>query len=191
MSQDSCNKKPFIYNIIKFFIIVIIGIVLLKFVYENSSLFYQKSIQLPLALRLNERDLYLIKGEEFRLYVYSLNKRVAFYSTNFRVADVNFNGRVYGYQTGKAFIIAEVDHKELKCRVHVIDINKKTLRLKKGDTYHLKIKGTHSYVRWKSGDVRVATVNLFGHVKAIEKGKTVIVAKVKGKILTCNIIVED
>jgi uncharacterized protein YjdB len=140
---------------------------------------------------LNERDLYLIKGEEFRLYVYALNKRVAFYSTNFKVADVNFNGRVYGYQTGKAFIIAEVDHKELKCRVHVIDINKKTLRLKKGDTYHLKIKGTHSYVRWKSGDIRVATVNLFGHVKAIEEGKTVIVAKVKGKILTCNIIVED
>ncbi len=191
MSQDSCYKKPFYYNIIKLFIIVIIGIVLLKFVYENSSLFYQKSIQLPLALRLNERDLYLIKGEEFRLYVYALNKRVAFYSTNFKVADVNFNGRVYGYQTGKAFIIAEVDHKELKCRVHVIDINKKTLRLKRGESYHLKIKGTHSYVRWKSGDVRVATVNPFGHVKAIEEGKTVIVAKVKGKILTCNIIVED
>ena len=191
MSQSNCYKKPFYYNIIKFFIFAIIGIVLLKFVYENSSLFYRKSIQLPFTLHLNERDLYLIKGEEFRLYVYALNKRVAFYSTNFKVADVNFNGRVYGYQTGKAFIIAEVDHKELKCRVHVIDINRKTLRLKKGETYHLKIKGTYSYVRWKSGDTRVATVNLFGHVKAVDKGKTVIVAKVKGKILTCNIIVED
>lgn len=191
MSEDGCYKRPFYYNIIKLIIIMIIGIVMLKFVYENSSLFYQKSIQLPFSLHLNKRDLYLIKGEEFHLYVYALNKRVAFYSTNFRVADVNFNGRVYGYQTGKAFIIAEVDHKELKCRVHVIDINKKTLRLKRGDTYHLKIKGTYSYVRWKSGDERVATVNLFGHVTAVEKGRTVIVAKVKGKILTCNVIVED
>ena len=191
MGQGNSCKQPFYYNIIKVLIIAIIGIVMLKFVYENSSLFYRKSFELPFSLHLNERDLYLIKGEEFRLYVFRLNKRVSFYSTNFKVADVNFNGRVYGYKTGKAFIIAEVDHKELKCRVHVIDINKKTLHLKKGDTYHLKIKGTYSFVRWNSGDVRVATISHFGHVKAIKEGKTVIVAKVKGKILTCNIFVED
>ncbi len=157
----------------------------------NSSLFYRKLVVLPFVLHLNERDLYLIKGEEFHLYVFGINKRVSFYSTNFKVAEVNFNGRVFGYQTGKAFIIAEVDNKELKCRVHVIDINKKTLRLKKGDSYRLKIRGTPSFVRWKSGDTRVAEVSLLGNVKAVAKGKTVIVAKVKGKILTCNVIVEE
>lgn len=69
----------------------------------------------------------MVKGEEFRLFVYGINKRVSYHSTNFRVAGVNFNGRVFAYQTGKAYIIAKVDNKELKCRVKVIDLNKKDL----------------------------------------------------------------
>jgi uncharacterized protein YjdB len=132
----------------------------------------------------------MIKGEETHLSVFGINKRVSFYSTNFRVAGVNFNGRVYAYRTGKAFIIAKVGKKELKCRVHVIDINKKTITLKKGKSYHLKIKGSNAFVLWKSNNKEVAEVSMFGKVRAMEKGCTVITAKVKGRRLRCTVYVE-
>ncbi|MDD3174464.1 MAG: Ig-like domain-containing protein [Herbinix sp.] len=132
----------------------------------------------------------MIKGEETHLFVFGLNKRVSFYSTNFRVAGVNFNGRVFAYQTGKAFIIAKVDGKELKCRVHVIDINKETIELKVGNTYRLSISGAMSFKSWKSENNYVATVNMFGKVKAKHTGKTVIIAKVKGRSLKCTVYVK-
>lgn len=132
----------------------------------------------------------MVKGEEFHLTVFGINKRVSFTSMNFRVAWVNFNGRVYANLPGKTFIIAKVDGKKLKCRVHVIDINKKLLLLNTGEIKHLKIRGTNSIVRWKSSNKKVATVNLFGKIEAKKKGYTVISAKVKGKVLTCTVFVK-
>jgi uncharacterized protein YjdB len=132
----------------------------------------------------------MIKGEETHLSVFGLNKRVSFSSTNFRVAGVNFNGRVFAYRTGKAFIIARVDGKELKCRVHVIDINKEVLTLKAGEAYRLRISGTSSFKSWKSNNKEVAVVTVFGTVKAKKKGKAVITASVKGRSLKCTVIVK-
>lgn len=131
----------------------------------------------------------MIKGEEFHLFVYDINKRVSFSSTNFRVAGVNFNGRVFAYNTGKAFIIAKVGKKELRCRVHVVDISSKSIELKAGETYHLKIKGSNAFVSWKSKDKEIATVSMFGKVTAKSCGSTVITAKIKGKTLKCKVVV--
>ncbi|HWT75171.1 MAG TPA: Ig-like domain-containing protein [Mobilitalea sp.] len=181
------NRKCFIFDLYKIIIVVIAVILIFHFLNENSSIFYRKSFTMPFSLHLNEQDLYLIKGEEFKLSVFAINKRVSFYSTNFRVAGVNFNGRVFGYQTGKAFIIAKVDNKELRCRVHVIDINKSVIVIKKGQTFRLKIKGTNAFVVWKSKNQSVATVNIFGSVKAVSRGSTVIIAKVKGRTLKCTV----
>lgn len=185
--KNNCNKPPLLAQIYKV-IIVVLGVVLVfHYIYENSSIFYRKSFELPFSLHLNEQDLYLVKGEEFKLSVFGINKRVSYYSTNFRVVGVNFNGRVYGYQTGKAFIIAKVDKKELRCRVHVIDINKKEITLKKGQSYRLRIKGTAAFVGWKSGNNGVATVSMFGNVKAVTSGATIIYGKVKGRTLKCTV----
>lgn len=180
-------KKPFLLQLYKFIIIIIGIIIIFHYLYENSSIFYRKSFTLPFSLHLNRQDVYLMKGEEFKLSVFGINKRVSFYSTNFRVAGVNFNGRVFGYQTGKTFIVAKVDKKELRCRVHVIDINKQSLELKEGKSYRLRIKGSNSFVGWKSKDNYIATVSIFGKVKAISKGTTIIYAKVKGKTLKCTV----
>jgi uncharacterized protein YjdB len=140
-------------------------------------------------MHLNKQDVYMLKGEEFRLFVFALNKRVSYSSTNFRVAGVNFNGRVHAHQTGKTFIIAKVDDKLLKCRVHVIDINREKIKLKVGDSFRLNITGSNAFVRWKSNDTRVATINMFGKVKAKKKGMTVVFAKIKGKVLKCTVYV--
>lgn len=167
---------------------VILAVFLIVYIIvENSSIYYRSSLTLPFTLHLNKQDIYMIKGEETHLSVFGLNKRVAYHSTNFRVAGVNFNGRVFAYRTGKAFIIAKVDGKELKCRVHVIDINKESIYLKRGQAEHLKIVGTSSFVSWKCKKTEIASVNLFGRVRAINKGTAVITAKVKGRTLRCTV----
>lgn len=141
-------------------------------------------------MRLNSYDLYLIRGEEYHLKLIALNKRVTFSSTNFRVAGVGLHGRIFAYQTGKTFILAKVGNKVLKCRVHVIDLNKRSITLRPGRSRHLYVKGSNAFVRWMSANPRVASVSMFGRVKANKKGKTVIYAKVKGKTLSCVVRVK-
>lgn len=191
MKRHCCNQKsPLIFRIYKYIISILIVFLIFHYIYENSSIYFRDSLTLPFSLHLNKQDIYMIKGEETRLTVFGINKRVSFQSTNFRVAGVNFNGRIVAYRTGKAFIIAKVDKKELKCRVHVINVNKKKLHLKKGSTYRLKIKGTYAFVTWKSSNKEVATVSMFGSVKARGKGTAVITGKVKGRSLKSKVIVK-
>lgn len=181
------QKPEGIEKLIKIVIFALIIFIALNFLYHNSGLFYRKTVHTPFSLHLNTNDLYMIKGEEFHLFVYDINKRVSFSSTNFRVAGVNFNGRVYAFRTGKAFIIAKVGSKELRCRVHVIDINKRSLELTVGKTYKLKISGSNSFVKWSSSNKEIASVNIFGKVTVKGEGTTIIYAKVKGKKLQCEI----
>mgnify|MGYP001280718252 CR=1 FL=1 len=131
----------------------------------------------------------MVKGEEFKLFVYGINKRVSFYSTNFRVAGVNFNGRVFAYNTGKAIIVAKVDNKKLKCRVKVMDLNRKNLSLQVGETFRLKVKGPVYFASYKSSNPEVAEVNWFGKIKANKPGRTKITVNVKGKKMVCNVTV--
>jgi hypothetical protein len=115
---------------------------------------------------------------------------VTFSSTNFRVAGVGLHGRIFAYQPGQAFILAKVGKRVIKCRVHVLDINRRNITLKTGRSKHLYIKGSNAFVQWKSANPRVASVSMFGRVKAKKKGKTVIYAKVKGKTLSCVVRVK-
>ncbi|NLP35928.1 MAG: Ig-like domain-containing protein [Clostridiales bacterium] len=176
-------------KIIKIIITFVIAIVVLRIFIMNTSIYYRKHILLPFALHLSEQDIVLRKGEEDRLFINGINKRVSYYSTNFRVVGVNFNGRIFAYRTGKAFIVAKVDGKKLKCRVRVIDINKDKLRLAIGDSYRLKVYGPANFVKWKSSNPRVASVSMFGKVKAKGKGRAVITATWKGKNLKCVVAV--
>ena len=186
-SGKSTKKDTNIF--VQILIIVIATVLIFHYIYENSSLFYRKSITLPFSLHLNCNDLVMVRGEEFHLHVFTLHKWISYSSTNFRVAGVNFNGRIFAHQTGKAFILVKADDRVLKCRVRVIDINNEKLTLKVGDTFHLKIKGIMSAPSWKSSNSNVASVNLFGKVKAKEIGTTVITAKVKGKTVQCKVAV--
>jgi uncharacterized protein YjdB len=163
----------------------------LRYLIQNSSIYFRNFNDLPFSLHLNEDDLILEKGKEFHLFVYGINKRVSFTSTNFRVAGVNFNGRIMAYQTGKAFIIAKVDGEEIKCRVRVIDLNKNKLTLKVGKSYSLKVNGIVAIPSWKSSNPKVASVSMFGNVTAKSPGSTIITAKVKGKEIKCKVQVID
>ena len=190
MKHLICNSIRQKSNMFKIVFLLILILLIVNYITYNTSIFFRKNINLPFSLHLNKQDIVMIKGEDYRLFVYGINKRVSFSSTNFRVAGVNFNGRVFAHQTGKAIIVAKVDGKSLKCRVRVIDISKDKLSLKVGDNYSLKIKGWNGLTSWKSSNKSVATVNKFGKVQAKNKGRTVITAKIKGKVVKCIVNVK-
>ncbi|MBO5372887.1 MAG: Ig domain-containing protein [Lachnospiraceae bacterium] len=69
-------------------------------------------------------------------------------------------------------------------------LNKQSVRLIKGQTTKLKLKGAKGTVKWKSSKKVVASVNKKGIVKARKKGKTQILAKYAGKTYKCKVWVE-
>lgn len=190
-SNNNHNRKynksiSILLNLIFYsMLLLLVGIL----IYPHTSFYYQKKIYSPLEMRLNKDDIFLEKGKSDKLYVIAINKRVSYSTTDFKVADVNINGKVYGNKVGKAVIKAKVDHRELKCRVHVIDINKDKLTLSIGKSKKLKIYGTWSKVTWVSKNNKIAKVNRFGKVVGVNKGNTTIIAKVKGIEITCKVTI--
>lgn len=68
-----------------------------------------------------------------------------------------------------------------------VSISNKTLKLKKGVTYQMTLKGTKENPVWKSSKKKIATVSKDGKVKAKKAGKTVISAKLGKKIYKCKL----
>ncbi len=157
----------------------------------HTSLFFRENIYEPFSKRLNKRDITLLKGEEFKLYVMNINKRPTFSSTDIKVADVNILGKVTAYRVGTTIIKVKYGEEVLKCRVRVIDINKKKLTLKAGDSSRLSVKGAWFGARWSSSNTSVAVVSRYGKVTAVSKGSAKIYGKIRGKTVTCVVTVKE
>ena len=71
-----------------------------------------------------------------------------------------------------------------------ISINTTSIVLIKGQTYQLKIRGTSKNIKWTTNNRSVAIVNSKGKVTAVNKGNTVIEAKIGSITKKCNIVVE-
>lgn len=161
-----------------------------RVIIPHTSVFYRTNLLDPFLHRINREDITLIKGEEFRLRSNRLNQRVTYTTTDFKVADVNFLGTVTALRPGTAFIIVKYNDKELKCRVRVVEISKSKLVLKKSRSYRLRIKGAMTGVRWYSSNASVASVSRYGNVVAKSKGTAVIYGKVRGKTMSCKVVVK-
>lgn len=181
------NKNLGILLNVIFYSMLLLLVVIL--IYPHTSFYYQKKLYSPLEMRLNKDDIVIEKGKSDKLYMIAINKRVNYSSTDFKVADVNINGKVIANKVGKAVIKAKVGDREFKCRVQVIDINKDKITLSIGKSKKLKIYGTWSNVKWESKNIKIAKVNHFGKVVGVNKGKTTIVAKVKGIEISCKVTI--
>jgi uncharacterized protein YjdB len=178
------------HKILKILFYIILGILVSYLIYPYTSFYYYKPLFIPFSQRLNRTDVILEKGESFKLYVVGVNKRAKFSSTDFKVAYVNLHGKVSAHKIGRAVIRVKVKNKILKCRIRVIELSKNSLTLKMGKKEKVKVRGNVLFVRWKSNNNKVAKINRWGKITAINKGSTNITAKVKDKILKCKIIVE-
>lgn len=70
-----------------------------------------------------------------------------------------------------------------------IEISKKVLKLKVGQSYTIKIKGKKKKVKWSSSNKKIVVVNKKGKVLAKKAGKAVIIAKIQKKKYKCKVIV--
>ncbi|WDU84351.1 Ig-like domain-containing protein [Caloramator sp. Dgby_cultured_2] len=120
----------------------------------NFSAFAKSSINNKTSYQLNFKSKILKIGESFNLKVISKsqsvnNLKVAFSSSNNRVASVDKNGRVRAIGVGYAEIRAEIKDKNIRlaCIIQVkpnevekISLNVRKLNLKVGETYELSAK---------------------------------------------------
>jgi uncharacterized protein YjdB len=153
----------------------------------RTGIFYRKFFYRPYYGQLNKIDVTLVKGETDRIYVLGLNKRVSYSSTDISVADVTIFGGVTGYRAGTTIIKVKVNKKVLRCRVRVVDINKKNLKLTIGNTYKLKIKGAIFGIKWSSSNDNIVKVTKKGKIIGVSEGNATISGKIGGKILKCEV----
>ena len=143
-------------------------------------------------LKLNRKKIVLSINESFKLRAMG-SKKVKWSSSAPRIAKVNKNGKVTGKRAGKAVIAVKAGKKTLKCKVTVENprISRTNLKLNKGDSYKLKIKGTRRKVKWSVKNSKIAGITKKGVVKARKAGKTRIYGKVGKKKYSCRLTVAD
>lgn len=171
------------------FVLAMIAIVV-QAIIPRTSLYYNYWFYRPkFGAYLNTTNIVLVSGESFYLRVRTINRRLTFSSTDFKVAYANNSGRVTAYKPGTAFIKVKMKEKTLVCRVKVIALNHKTLTLKPGESKMLNVLGCWFFESYQSSDTSIATVSKHGKVTAIKSGKTTIKATAKGRTLTCTVTV--
>ena len=186
MKQDSTMK-----HYLRLIVIGIIIIILLQAIYKRTRFYYYRPFFIPFGQRLNEQDLVMVSGETFHLKLMNVNKRVTFRSSDFKVALVLFNGKIYARGVGTAVISAFFDDKRSQCLVHVIALNQETACVEVGEQLALIVRGTSDVAEWVSYNPRIATINSNGILTGKQEGITVVAAKVHGKLLRCKVRVKS
>lgn len=163
--------------------------VILYFILTKTIFYYRKPIWKPIIGGLNNYDIVLTVGDTYHLYVFGTIKKAHYKSADPKVATVSFAGGIRAWRAGTTVIQVRYSGKLLKCRVRVVKLNHKSLKLKVGDSKWLRLKHAWLGVRFDSSDKRVVTVNSFGRVKAVGSGNATITVQYRGLRLKCKVTV--
>lgn len=158
-------------------------------VYPHTTFYYRKEAFPSVMERMINREIVLRKGTNKKVYTNILAQNIRYSSSDFKVAFVNQYGRVYGNKTGRAVIRVKTNKKTYRCKVYVIDINKKNITLRVNDTEQLILKGKLKKVRWSSKNQNIVKVNKNGKITGLKEGKTIIYGYVRDTYVTCNVTV--
>ena len=153
--------------------------------------------------KISKTSANLHKGKTLTLKISrNYTTKIAWASTNPKVARVNGYGKVTAVGKGNCTIVAKSDDgKTQKCKIHVmipvktIKLNKTSMKLGAGKYETLKLTVTPSNVdkrdfTWTSSNPKIATVNSSGRVKGISKGTCTIMVKTpNGKKRTCRVTI--
>ncbi len=183
MGKKSCIVVMNVLYYVAF--VALIAILILP----HTTIFYSWRLFDPFSKRVNTKTVYLTVGEEYRIRLLQINKRLHYYSSDFKVADVDDNGIVGAYRPGKVIITIKAKKATYKYRFYVMKLNRKKLVIRKSSIHKLSLKGVHFGVRWKSSNANVASVNRFGLVHGKRKGTAYITVSAGGRKLKCKVYV--
>lgn len=157
----------------------------------SAILFTKDIIQAQAAgkVYLNETSLTLELGHYRTLKIKGTSDRVYWSSANNRAATVTSSGKVTARGWGSTYIYAHVGNKRLKCKVTIVQMNKKNVTLAAGETENLTLWGAREEVTWKSSNTSVAVVSDSGKVTAKAPGSATITATTDGKKITSKVTV--
>lgn len=155
----------------------------------------QSAVEKKTALSLSEskKKLYVGKTYTVKPKIVNLKGAVTYKSSDSKVAAVSSKGNVRAVRKGTAYITVSNNGASKKLKITVINpkLNKKSMALKKGKTFKLKITGKVGKARFKSSNKKVASVSSKGKIKAKSRGKAIITVTTNGKIkLKCKIKVK-
>lgn len=167
-----------------------IGVVIPAIIPQISTL---QEVQAA-AIKLNKSKLTINLQNSYTLKVSGTKNKVAWSSSNPKIATVNSKGKVYAKKIGTTTIYATIGKTKLKCIISVENpklVLPKTLKkyawgdyfALKGDTLAFSVKGTKNKVTWKTSNKKIATISNKGTVKLKEPGKVIIYSYVNGKEL--------
>ena len=173
----------------------------------------QITVGMPISkIKLNQKSVSLKTGQKFTLKTTvspkkASNKKVAYESSNSKVATVDKKGVIRAVSVGTAKIrvmAADGSGKKASCTVTVtestvpvasVTLNKQRLNLKQGNEERLTAtvnpsNATNKTVRWSSSNQSVAQVSDNGTVKAVAEGTAVITASAHNNVrAVCNVTV--
>lgn len=189
---DNDFKKftPFCTVFMKYIYFIAFFGVILWFIFTKTRFYYVKPIHKPIRGGLNTYDVVLEAGDSYQLHVFGTLQKVKYQSTDIKVATVSYHGTIQTWRPGTTIIKVRYANKTLKCRVRVVKLSNRKMKLKVGDTKKIKMKNVRWGVTYSSNNRSVARVSSNGRIKAIKKGRATITVKYKKIRLKCLVIVE-
>ena len=146
------------------------------------------------AVNISQKDMTLVKGTSTML-AYSITPnnttdRVSFSSDNKRVATVNSLGRVSARKPGSATVTIRTSSGKVgMINITVVGLNRTSITMGQYERVELWVEEISNGVKWYSENPSVASVEN-GSVVSRKRGKTRIVAMIKGIRLYCNVTVK-
>ncbi|WP_343207998.1 CAP domain-containing protein [Anaerolentibacter hominis] len=143
------------------------------------------------SVKFNKEKLMLYVGNTFKLKLKGVSEKVVWSTSRKSVASVSQAGMVTAKGEGKAVITAKAGKKKYTAAVTVKknQLTYTALKLGKGETRTLRLKGDGIKINWSSSDSKVVSVEKNGRISAKKEGKAVICAAAGGQNYYCQITV--
>lgn len=138
--------------------------------------------QTTLELQKTSASLYVKQTCAINFAVKNSSAKTTFTSSNKKVATVTSGGLVKAVKKGKAVITVANNgvKKTFTVTVKNPKLNKKSVTLKKGKTFKIKVTGLVGKAKFKSSKKKVAKVSKTGKITAKKKGKATITVTANG-----------
>ena len=147
-------------------------------------------------LQFEKNDLTLEELSSTTLNLQNASSTPVYTSSNNKIVTVDQNGVVSAIKAGQATITARIGDESVDALVTVTPITPKLstdhVKLNVGETQDIAVLDNRDReVKWSSADDKIATVDATGHLTALKKGTTTIIAKTGDDTLKVKVEVNE